>query len=345
VQKPKKQNGTAGRIVSLLLYMLAGAFIGGAHFGEIQIAGRLNIVKFFLIMLLIFVFVYLAILLQIIAHEAGHLVFGKLSGYGFASFRIGNLMLVKTGARLRLKRFSVMGTGGPCLMTPPEYCENMPVLLYNFGGCVGNLVLSAAAAAVGWVCGNAVIITIFIRILLIMGIVMALQNGIPMRIGPISNDGRNALELARDGVARWCFWAQLQISGRLAAGMRLKEMPGEWFVMPEGSGRRSGICAAIGVLACNRAMDAMDFTSAAGIGHGLLEDAAGLLGLHRLMITCDMIYCGLIFGEPQEKIEKMLSPELVRFFKSVAQKILLRFGHSMRMNCWQIAMIRRRKRS
>ena len=43
----------------------------------------------------------------IIIHELGHLIFGLLSGYKFSSFRIGNIMLVKTGGKLKFKKLTI----------------------------------------------------------------------------------------------------------------------------------------------------------------------------------------------------------------------------------------------
>lgn len=55
---------------------------------------------------------YAAFFLQIIIHEAGHLIFGLLSGYRFCSFRIGSLMWIKKEGKLQLKRYSIAGTAG-----------------------------------------------------------------------------------------------------------------------------------------------------------------------------------------------------------------------------------------
>lgn len=47
----------------------------------------------------LFLGMYVAIFVQLIIHEAGHLVFGLLSGYAFGSFRIFSFMWVKEGER------------------------------------------------------------------------------------------------------------------------------------------------------------------------------------------------------------------------------------------------------
>ncbi len=69
-----------------------------------------------------------------------HLIFGLLTGYRFSSFRIFNLMLVKESGRLRIRRLSIAGTGGQCLMCLPDLVNGtMPFILYNFGGAIMNI--------------------------------------------------------------------------------------------------------------------------------------------------------------------------------------------------------------
>lgn len=81
-----------------------------------------------------------ALYLQIILHEGGHLVCGLLSGYRFVSFRIGSWMLQKENGKLCLHRYTLAGTGGQCLLAPPEMTNGkMPYQLYNLGGVLMNL--------------------------------------------------------------------------------------------------------------------------------------------------------------------------------------------------------------
>lgn len=73
-------------------------------------------------------------IILVIIHETGHLVCGIMSGYSFVSFRIFNFTIIKIDGRLRVKRFSIDGTGGQCLLTPPDLpLEKIPVEWYNFG--------------------------------------------------------------------------------------------------------------------------------------------------------------------------------------------------------------------
>ena len=42
---------------------------------------------------------YAAVFLQLILHEAGHLLFGLASGYRFSSFRIGSMMWIRQNSK------------------------------------------------------------------------------------------------------------------------------------------------------------------------------------------------------------------------------------------------------
>ena len=58
--------------------------------------------------------------LQLIIHEGGHLVAGLLTGYRFVSFRVLNWLLIRKDGRLQWRNFELAGTGGQCLLAPPD---------------------------------------------------------------------------------------------------------------------------------------------------------------------------------------------------------------------------------
>lgn len=171
--------------------------------------------------------VFGASLLQLIAHEGGHLVFGLLTGYKFVSFRIFSLALVKLEGRLHLKRLSLPGTAGQCLMAPPEpYDPNMPTQLYNFGGVLMNLLVALLAGGIAMFAKG--ILSLFLIWVAGVGVMFALQNGVPMRLAA-SNDGMNARNIRRDSANVWALWTQLKVQQELSEGKRLKDLPREWF--------------------------------------------------------------------------------------------------------------------
>ena len=85
-----KNRGLFGRVMTVAIYALIGAACGMLVLHETDAGssgGRQML--FFAGMLLV---MYAAIIAQIAIHEAGHLVFGLLSGYRFGSYRIFSLM-------------------------------------------------------------------------------------------------------------------------------------------------------------------------------------------------------------------------------------------------------------
>lgn len=60
------------------------------------------------------------------------------------SYRLGSFIWVKTPDGIKFRRYSIAGTGGQCLLSPPDMDENgmFPVMLYNFGGSIFNAALS-----------------------------------------------------------------------------------------------------------------------------------------------------------------------------------------------------------
>ncbi len=119
--KKKAEKGSQkrkwGQVLSMAVMMLVGG-ICGVYVGEyiVKVSEEKTAGEMIVIGILFFLELYLALILQIIIHEGGHLLFGLYSGYRFSSFRIGSFMWLKEGGSLKLKRLSIAGTGGQCLM-------------------------------------------------------------------------------------------------------------------------------------------------------------------------------------------------------------------------------------
>lgn len=93
---------------------------------------------------------------------------------------------------------------------------------------------------------NPLYIHIFL-IISIIGVTFALINGIPMQMGVVNNDGYNAMSLGKSMAAIHSFWVQMKTNEMLAKGVRVKDMPEEWFSMPEDTDLMNGITATMAV--------------------------------------------------------------------------------------------------
>ncbi len=257
-----------------------------------------------------------ALIVQLIAHEAGHLIFGLLTGYRFSSFRIFSFTWVKIDGKIRFKRMSLVGTGGQCLLLPPPLVEGkLPTVWYNLGGVLVNLFLSAVTAIPVLLCEQPYLRLGFL-VFAAVGLITALTNGIPMRVSGVDNDGKNALSLRKNEKAAYAFWLQLQINGTIASGVSLKNMPVEWFELPEKEDMQNPLIATRAVFRENYLMDKGEFDEAKTLIAELLASNANLIGIYEKLLRCDLAYLLLLEGKGEE-VTPLWTKELVAFQKSM----------------------------
>ena len=258
------------------------------------------------------------LILQIIIHEAGHLVFGLLTGYRFISFRVYSFMWMKDNDRIRFKRMSIAGTGGQCLMAPPDLKDGkMPVQLYNYGGAIMNLIASAISGGLSLLCPAGSLFRPFLLMMLVTGIAYALMNGLPLRMSLANNDGRNAWDLARSPEAVRAFWTTMKMNELSARGVCLRDMPEEWFAVPDEEGMKNGITSSLGAVACSRLMEQGRFEEADALMERLLSQNNGIPGVLRKMLVCDRIYVELIRENRPEALEALRTKDQLKFMKSM----------------------------
>lgn len=236
------------------------------------------------------VFVLLCLLFYFVSiwlHEGGHLVFGLLSGYRFVSFRVFSLMLRKKDGKLSFCRYSIAGTAGQCLLAPPDG-ERVPVTLYNLGGVLANAICALLSLVGVLLSAEGTFLFESARFFFALHALAALQNGIPLG-GMIDNDGKNALSLARDAAARKAWTLLLRVNAAQNEGLRLREMPEEWFAPVAAPETSLGANAA--VLFCNRKMDEGKFAEAYDAMQPLLSDAVPLPGVLRSLLRMDALFC------------------------------------------------------
>ena len=262
--------------------------------------------------------IYAAFIFHIIVHEGGHLVFGLLSGYRFSSFRVFSFMWVKEGESVKFKRHSVAGTGGQCLMSPPDIKDGkMPVAWYNLGGSLMNIIFGLLFLGGFFLCGEVSILSAILLLFALLGFALAILNGVPLRTGTIDNDGYNAISLAKDPAALEAFWMQMKVVEETTRGVRLRDMPAEWFTVPTDEAMGNSMVAARGVFACNRLMDEERFAEADELMAHLLSIESGMVGLHRSILICERIYVELITQNRREVIDEQLTKNLQSFMKAM----------------------------
>ena len=265
-------------------------------------------------------FVFAAYFVQLIIHELGHLVFGILSGYEFISFRIGGVMLIKETGKLRIKIYKIVGTGGQCLMMPPPWKKDLPMVLYNLGGCIFNLVFGILFLAAFVFMEKGGYFSMLIGLISVWGFGNLFLNGIPLKVGGICNDGKNAILIKKSEKARHILWLQLYVNGLMAKGEKISNMPENWFFLPEGEDLFDPMICTIGVMRFNYFFEKKEFEKAEEIAEYMIK-APGILGLHKNELLCELLFIKIYLGAESSVIEKIYTKELDKYIKATANYI------------------------
>lgn len=307
--------------IGMLFFLVIGGVCGwffGYYLGETVSEGASPGETLMSVGILLLGF-YVMLYLQIVIHEAGHLVFGLLTGYRFSLFRIGSLTFLRdpVSGNIRVKRMQLAGTGGQCLLVPPQPVDGkIPFVLYHLGGSLMNLIASAIFFALYQICRPIPTLSLIMLVGVIVGIAFAMMNGIPMRLGAIDNDGYNLYAQTKSQAAMEAMRIQLLIAEASARGVRLRDMPGEWFVIPDGASLENSMVAVISVFACNRLMDEGKYDEAEEAIRSLCAAKTGMVGVHRSLLICDRLTCLLLRGDTAAA-EQCLTKQLLSFMKAM----------------------------
>lgn len=193
---------TLENIFTVVAFLAAAFFIGFAsgqivnyakEYIVIEIENINNIFWF----AVVFLSIYLVVMIQTIIHEAGHMIGGLITGYRFLFYRIGSTTIVKTDNGFKIRKLRVPGTGGQCIMVPPEMKDgDYPVLIYHLGGGLLNILLSLVAIVIIKTYSINPVATGYLEIFAIVGIYIGIVNLVPLKI--INNDGANIFNLKND---------------------------------------------------------------------------------------------------------------------------------------------------
>lgn len=316
----KKKKNSAG--ILLLLVCAAVGGVCGFLFSRSVMTDDLSGSEYFLTLGGLLLGLYAIIFAHIALHEAGHLIFGLLTGYRFGSFRLGSLMIVKENEKLRLRSFKLPGTGGQCLMLPPEPVDGkIPYALYGLGGVIVNGAVSVAALAAWLIMDKGGLGSTLLLMVCLFGLIMALSNGLPISMGSVDNDGRNVRSLKQHPHAMGSYIRQMQINAELVRGVRVKDMPAELFPDPAAEDLNNSFTAAEALFAANRLLDEQKLDQAQARLEALLAADTGLIELHRAMAVCDLIFCELIGPARPERLQQLLTKEQTQFMQVMKKNI------------------------
>lgn len=314
----------------LVFFLLLIGGICGIRIGRVFDAfegSGLSVMTFIAVIWLMLFAVYVNVLLLGVIHEAGHLVFGLLTGYRFFSFRIGRLMLLKKKGTFRFCKMS--GGNIHCQMCPPDLIDGrIPFALYNLGGFLMNILTVLIFVALRAMCWENMYLSLYMELMIIEGIGISVLYGIAI----VNSDVRNTICMYRSKMMMNVFWRQMKIQEKHAEGVRLKDMPEEWFVVPEEWDLKNSVMAINALFYENRLMDEHKFDEAGRLSDKLRSEEVVMPQVAKNLIVCDRLYCELVGDGDEEIIRSLLTKEQKAFMnrmKNLSTVMRTRYAYAL----------------
>ena len=273
-------------------------------------------------------FLVIAYYLTIVIHESGHLLFGLLTGYHFTSFRIGSIILIKNNDHISLKKYSLPGTGGQCLLSPPDLIDGqMPYQLYNLGGVIMNTIVFIISYILFLFTSS--LLSSFFFLLSIVNLIVLLSNGIPLETAGIYNDGMNLKMCKQNKESLYSLWLQLKTNSELAKGKKIQDLPNEWFYIPKELS--NPLVTQIAILYENRLLYQMHFNDVLDCIERLKDSS--MSPLFKELLYCDYLYCSIVTGKEYEdkwntKSMKRIRKKFKNFISMIRTEYAYAYDHN-----------------
>lgn len=323
----KKQKGSAagaGKVLKMVFSLAIGALAGLLSIWVMGV-GSIKKMKFGIFLIsygLVLFGLIIWILLHTILHEAGHLVCGLLSGYRYCSFRIGRFTLAKYPDGMKMKRFSIPGTVGQCLMAPPYNDGSFPYKLYLSGGVAMNLICAAVLFAAFLLAGSGSFAGRMLAAGGAMALYLGITNAVPAK-SDIPNDGYQIFMLGKSREERRAFWESLEFNARLQQGTRVRELEKDWEALDNEALVRQ--CEGMEGLTdlsmrYNYLLDTERFAEAEDLCQRLLKKGISV-DLYRKLFLGEALYLELLLHGRAEETERLATKEVLGFLKATAAVI------------------------
>ncbi len=258
--------------------------------------------------------------LQVIIHEGGHLIAGLTTGYRFVSFRIFNFTLIRKEGTFQFKSFGLAGTGGQCLLTPPDKpIEEIPFVLYNMGGVLANILTALLALIPLLLIDNLTFIPLLsLLFFALSGFLLALLNGIPLRAGGMTNDAENMRLMRKNPTNKRLLVTILRANALVQEALRPKEMPKEMFppleVIDYADSLQCNYLSMYVALLIDRGM----YEEAYALQEKALQHKDKMVGLFVNEFEAEQLYLALITGR-KEMTEQLCKESVLTYIKQYAK--------------------------
>ena len=316
------------KVLSVFTFIVVGALFGGGLLWTIGFDNldKMNIVQYVIGCTLMGLGVYGIIILTTIIHEFGHLVCGLMSGYKYLNFRVLSFNFCKYDDGFKIKRFTIPGTGGQCLMAPPEYNEgDFKYKLYLMGGNMATFILLALEVLLVAVIGIDLFVGRFILLAAVIATYLFLLNVIPMKVGGIANDAYDIKNLGKNLDQKKEFWNSLDVNARNHNGVELSDMGIDYDAIDDDQMLNDidGIAIQIKLnIKVNYLIYMKRFEEAYSLCKKLL-DKKEVLELYKCELRCDKMFLEIMLGK-DGRVKKTYSDSVKQYINKTHKFMLQR---------------------
>jgi len=309
----RKKNRRFNRIISMVVGVSFGIYIVSS-----PNKAYLDSARFLYQMFCFFIMFYIGQNIHIVVHELGHLCFGLLTGYRFLAIALRNVIFVKEKGKLKIHLTKNGSAGGFCMMQAPELKNgSMPFVLFECGGILANACLSIIfLILLLYNKENSNLLLIYFSFV-ISGIVIVVMNGMPRKTISLFTDGYNLRSLLNSSKAVCCFWMQTQINSQTISGVRLRDMPDEWFAFSMEDDFSNNVIATIVTTTCSRLIDQQLFSEASQLMEQVLDMEMNITEMTRHYLICECLFVEIIGANRSEVIDEIFDQEQESFMKSM----------------------------
>ncbi len=269
----------------------------------------------FVVFCFVYINMYIAFILQVFAHETGHLICGLISGYDFVYYKVFGFMWIKSNSKIKFRSSFGYGTAGACAMTPPKPTDNkIPYKLFLTGGIIANLLLSYIFFCMSFLALDTPLLNFILKLNAITGIYLAVTNGLPLQINGRYNDGYRARSISKSPKSSIALYNISKIEEMLVIGARLKDIPHNLFYYPPNEELKNNEVATMGYLCCSYLIDKQDFKNAKIYIKNFLSADTGASEFEKNLLICNLIYCEIIDSK-DNSTEDFFTKSFIIFLK------------------------------
>lgn len=310
----------------LIILAFAGGWLGYSHINQVSEQAGWGLMRILGVTLVTISAATIGLYLNIILHEAGHLVGGLLSGYRFAAFCVFNLTILKENGKLTIKKYKAPGASGICVLSPPDIRNGTyPFKLYVSGGFLTNFLVSAACFSLFYYLADTA--DFWARAFLVVGIICAFLgfiNFLPLNADTALSDGYLLFNIGKEKntVTRRGCWSLFRFQALDAEGVRPRNIPAEVFNWVDIGDIRDIFILAT---ACNQykyLLDRQELNKARALMQALCDNLHNVSKMQKMSCYFDLFFHALIDDEcRQEEMDRLYTKELKDYAKAARSDI------------------------